>query len=395
MTTAREDVPDEATREAEEGLSDFDSDDSYDTDDPGPGEEARGGSLLQDLADVLRNAGLTVQEVDGWKQRQRGGNGYQMARPEGIIVHHTASPKSWDGKRDVDYMTKQCDAKPLANLYLDRSGRFWVLAAGATNTNGKGGPWQSLPQNGANSRVIGIEAGNNGVGEAWPEAMQNAYVNGVAALAAAYRIDTKMILSHQEWAPGRKVDPSGPSRFGSKNASGSWNMDNFRAAVAKKRGEAGHTPVAPPVENVATNTYVVQPGDTWWRIAEKTLGDPKSSWPGLAAANGGASRVLHPGEVLTIPGSVSGGGSGTAASAGSGVPAFPGEARLDDRGPVVLAWQNALIGRGVIKDSSGNRDSHYGPGLRDAVLRLQQSWSWTDADGVAGKHTWRKLHGED
>ena len=149
MSTAPVDVPGEATREAQEGLSDFDTNDSYDAEDPGPGEEARGGSLLQDLADVLRNAGLTVQEVDGWKQRQRGGSGYQMARPQGIIVHHTASPKSWDGKRDVDYMTKQCEAKPLANLYLDRSGRFWVLAAGATNTNGKGGPWQSLPQNGA------------------------------------------------------------------------------------------------------------------------------------------------------------------------------------------------------------------------------------------------------
>jgi LysM repeat protein len=222
--------------------------------------------------------------------------------------------------------------------------------------------------------------------------MQEAYVKGVAALAAAYRIDTKMILSHQEWAPGRKVDPSGPSRFGSKNSSGSWNMDNFRAAVAKKRGESGHTPVAPPETKTTTNTYVVQPGDTWWKIAEKTLGNPKSNWPVFAAANGGASRVLHAGEVLTIPGAAPSGGS---PSGGSATPAFPGQARLDDRGPVVLSWQNALIGKNVIKDSQGNRDAHYGPGMRDAVLKLQRSWSWQDADGVAGKHTWTKLHGGD
>src|SRR5829696_6735990 len=250
MTNAPTDVPGEATREAEEGLSDFDGDDSFDADDPGPGEEPRGGSLLRDLADVLRGAGLTVHEVDGWKQRQRGGTGYQMARPSGIIIHHTASPKSWDGNRDVDYMTKQCDAKPLANLYLDRNGGWWVLAAGATNTNGKGGPWRSIPQNSANSRVLGIEAGNNGVGEPWPEGMQTSYVSGVAALASAYRIDTNMILSHQEWAPGRKVDPAGPSRFGAKNSQGSWNMESFRAAVAKRRGETGHTPVPPPKETV-------------------------------------------------------------------------------------------------------------------------------------------------
>jgi hypothetical protein len=28
-------------------------------------------------------------------------------------------------------------------------------------------------------------------------------------------------------------------------------------------------------------------------------------------------------------------------------------------------------------------------------MRLQKSWEWSDADGVAGKHTWSKLHGGD
>jgi hypothetical protein len=31
--------------------------------------------------------------------------------------------------------------------------------------------------------------------------------------------------------------------------------------------------------------------------------------------------------------------------------------------------------------------------MKKAVLRLQRSWDWSDADGVAGKHTWTKLHG--
>ena len=75
----------------------------------------------------------------------------------------------------------------MANLYLERSGRWWVLAAGATNTNGKGGPWGRIPANSANSKVIGIEAGNNGIGEAWPEGMQESYTTGVAALAKHYR----------------------------------------------------------------------------------------------------------------------------------------------------------------------------------------------------------------
>jgi hypothetical protein len=65
----------------------------------------------------------------------------------------------------------------------------------------------------------------------------------------------------------------------------------------------------------------------------------------------------------------------------------------DDRGPVVLAWQQALIAPGVISDRPANRDSHYGGGMMKAVMRLQKSWEWSDADGVAGKHTWSKLHG--
>jgi hypothetical protein len=60
---------------------------------------------------------------------------------------------------------------------------------------------------------------------------------------------------------------------------------------------------------------------------------------------------------------------------------------------VVLAWQEALIAHGVIRDAAANRDQHYGKGMRNAVERLQRSWGWDDADGVAGKHTWSKLHG--
>ncbi len=381
MSTASADIPAEAAAEAVPGLADEDPDDAFDADDPAPGEAARGGSLMQDLADVLRGAGLEVKEVDGWKQRQRGGAGYSAARPLGIIIHHTASPASWDGKRDVDYMTFQCENKPLANLYLDRRGRWWVLAAGATNTNDKGGPWRNIPENGANSRVLGIEAGNDGVGEVWPEVMQESYVRGVVALAEAYRIRTEDVLSHHEWAPRRKMDPAGPSRF--SKGRNPWDMARFRAEVASRRGQPDPPPRPDPrpapVVDISTR-YVVQPGDTWWGIAEKTLGDARKNWPILAAANGGPERVLRPGDVLTVPGK------------GPAIPTFPGVARLGDRGAVVLAWQEALIRRGVIKDDPANRDRHYGGGMQGAIRRLQRSWGWADADGTADERTWQRLH---
>jgi len=49
----------------------------------------------------------------------------------------------------------------------------------------------------------------------------------------------------------------------------------------------------------------------------------------------------------------------------------------------------------VIADTQGNHDGVYGEGMEKAVLKLQQSWGWTDADGKAGAHTWRKLFGGD
>lgn len=381
----------DASRVAVDGLADCDIDDAFDASDPPPGTVPRGGRFLTDLADVLRGAGLAVNEVDGWQQRARDSGGYRQEGPVAIIVHHTASGAGKDGHGDVHEQTFQCAVRPMANLYLDRGGRWWVMAAGATNTNGKGGPLGPLPLDSANSRVVGIEAGNNGIGEPWPDVMQDSYVAGVAALAQQYGIPTSNVYGHHEWAPTRKIDPAGPSRFGSVKQHHCWNMDLFRAAVDARRGGAP-MPTSTTIETSPVPTsagaaiYVVQPNDSWWSIAAAMIGDPAANWPVLAAANGGAARMLRPGDVLTIPGGGSGGSDG-------GIPAFPGVAKHGDSGPVVLAWQLALIAKGVISDSAANRDSAYGNGMRKAVRRLQESWGWSDADGEAGPHTWSKLHG--
>jgi N-acetylmuramoyl-L-alanine amidase len=203
---------DDGNRVAVDGLADSDPEDAFDAADPPPGTKPKGGQLLTNLASILRGAGLDVHEVDGWQQRQRGGSGYDPT-PIGIIVHHTASPSSWDGQRDVNYLALECDVKPMSNLYLARSGAWWVLAAGASNTNGTGGPWGPIPVDSANSRVIGIEAGNNGIGEPWPDVMQTSYITGVAALADAFDIDPAPRLTRtaprRAWGADRGTTESG------------------------------------------------------------------------------------------------------------------------------------------------------------------------------------------
>jgi hypothetical protein len=190
------------------------------------------------------------------------------------MCHHTASPPSADGDGDASYCAEGDEDAPLSNLLLDRTGLWWVLAAGATNTNGSGvDTWGGgVPENSMNSYAIGIEAGNNGVGEAWPTAQQNAYVAGVKAMMAHYNIPAGHVRAHFEWAPDRKTDPAGQSNWASGSAK--WDMNKFRSDCGTG---AAPGPTPPP-------TPTDQEDDVVWRVAKQTeggaffIGDGNTSW---------------------------------------------------------------------------------------------------------------------
>jgi hypothetical protein len=207
------------------------------------------GVWLTDLADVCRRTGYPVIELDGWEELSRGGaggastDGYQPGHPNHVIVHHTASGPSMDGYPDANYCTYSHTDAPICNLYLSRVPEIYVCAAGASNTNGPGIDYCGIVDDDSmNAAAIGIEAGNDGIGEPWPAVMQDAYVALCAALCAAYGIGVDQVHSHLEWAgPARKIDPAGQSRYAS--GSDSWDMDPFRADVA-----AGTLPAPVPPE---------------------------------------------------------------------------------------------------------------------------------------------------
>jgi hypothetical protein len=157
------------------------------------------------------------------------------------MTHHTASGAASDGWPDVDYICDGSPDAPLSNLYLGRNGTIYICAAGATNTNGKGSdPCGVTPDDSMNSSAIGIEAGNNGIGETWPTIQQDAYIALCWFLCAEYDIPTGRVHAHFEWAPSRKIDPAGNSRYASGGAS--WNMDAFRGDTALY----GHGGTPPP-----------------------------------------------------------------------------------------------------------------------------------------------------
>ena len=189
-----------------------------------------GAHWLSNLPDVIAGAGLDVDVWPGWESRARSSGGYDQVWA--VFVHHTASSTSPQG--DMAYMWDNAEDRPIGAIYLARDGQVTVGAAGATNCQGKGGPYAvsagTIPIDKGNAYGIAIEAANNGTGEHWPHAQTDAYVTLVGALIDAYGLDAdRDVVAHAEWTT-RKVDPAGPSPW--SNTADTWAMDAFRDDVA-------------------------------------------------------------------------------------------------------------------------------------------------------------------
>lgn len=218
---------------------------------------AIGSRYLLDLADVCRRTGYQVIEVGAsanqqggqWKYRARRSGGYDNGRPNHIMAHHTASGPHADGWPDVNYMlfNPNNSARPTANLYLARKAVIYVMAGGATNTNGAGiDPCGVVQRDSMNTAAIAIEAGNNGIGEVWPEPQLDCYIKLCFELEVAYGIPNSGLHSHFEYAPARKVDPAGPKKYAS--AAAKWDMGRFRNDVAALY-QPIPTPTPPPEDD--------------------------------------------------------------------------------------------------------------------------------------------------
>ena len=228
---------------------------------------------LHSLPDVCEAAGLDTDVWPGWETRSRSSGGYTEVWA--VFCHHTASDTS--PSSDMSYMWDSTSGdQPIGAIYLARDGRVTVGAAGATNTQGKGGPWAlsrgTIPKDSGNSYGIAIEAANNGTGEAWPTVQQVAYTTLCAALIDAYGLEASDILSHREWCepscPGRKIDPAGPSAYATGTAS--WNMDAFRDDVVASFYE----PDTEPEDDEMTDDDVKRIANAVWRMQINTATGP-------------------------------------------------------------------------------------------------------------------------
>jgi hypothetical protein len=186
------------------------------------------GYLLGWLANVLRAAGLKVEEVPGWQERGVA----DMGEPLGVICHHTAGPKTGNMSSLQTLIHGRPDLRgPLCHLGLGRDGTFYVVASGKAQHAGPGS-WEGVIA--GNTHLIGIEAENTGEPDDihWPDVQMTAYREGVAAILLHIGKGPEMCAGHKEYAlpHGRKDDPD-------------FDMNQFRvdvgAAMNAMKAEAG------------------------------------------------------------------------------------------------------------------------------------------------------------
>lgn len=151
-----------------------------------------------DIATRLRNAGLKVVEVDGWRTR-----GSASFAPRGAVHHHTVGSAAGNAPSLGICINGRADLPgPLCNVLIARDNTCYVIAAGRANHAGPGG-WEGLS---GNSSVYGVEHENIGTTrEPWRPDQLDAAARCLAALVQD-RASSKFVCQHKEWAPDRKGD---------------------------------------------------------------------------------------------------------------------------------------------------------------------------------------------
>lgn len=168
---------------------------------------------LTDLADILRSAGVEVQEMkytrgpyEGRSWKHVGFNGQGLTEFRGVMLHHDASPPG-DSPGALDWCMYM-EIAPAAAIWVDRRGKWFLYAAGLSNHAGVGSS-ALAPNSTGNQFYLGIESDHT-TGERWPKAQLDSIRRGIAAIMKAYNLDPKVALEfHKTYAPGRKDDPDG------------------------------------------------------------------------------------------------------------------------------------------------------------------------------------------
>ena len=268
------------------------------------------GIYYPQIAELFTAAGLTCRETNvsaGWQRRARSSGGFPVV-PLGVQWHHTASNTA--PENDVAWQVTG-SGNPIGNMLIDRNGDVWMIAAGAANTAGQGGPLTlsrgTVPADQANTRTWAIEFANSGTGQAWPRVQVDAgfIANGVLNDLFGNRPDdlfTHALGAGDGWT-SRKVDPAvndavqGPWQPGGITSSRIWLQADIRAEAMRRAVPTPPTPTPPEDDDmrpILTRTddglpWLLAPDLSWrYLLTEDLVGRYSAAgcetWNGLDLA---------------------------------------------------------------------------------------------------------------
>jgi hypothetical protein len=187
------------------------------------------------LADVLRNAGLTVVEEGNWQTRAVSG----PFDPIGVLWHHTAGVNS-SSSRPAPSLSTVINGRPeltgpLCHALVDFNGVFHLISANRANHAGAARASGPIPAGDGNTMLIGWEIDYSGdqpstsgiPDQAMSTAQYNASVIATAAVLRTLGRDASYARGHVETSTKGKVDPS------------YINLDQMRADVARHLNRRG------------------------------------------------------------------------------------------------------------------------------------------------------------
>lgn len=219
---------------------------------------------LDDMDQAFAAAGLPFVPVDAhpsdatgspsWRVRGRPvGTGDGFA-PSGVVCHHTASPAGTTPATDIAVIMAGNGSAPgpISQCYIGRDAVLYLIAAGRANHAGSGmRPGVDFVCTDQNARNVGIEVGNNGVGEPWSDAVCETYARTVAALCEWYGWPTPAVYLHNTTGPpsggcNSKIDPAGSWTRQRDLTTQTWHLPTWHGFVDEHRGAQ---PPLPPSED--------------------------------------------------------------------------------------------------------------------------------------------------
>jgi len=265
---------------------------------------------LTDMDQALQSAGVPYTEVpasasdptgaSSWRTRGRPEGTGDGFFPDGVVCHHTASPAGTTPQNDLRVILSGNGSAPgpISQLYIGRDAVLYLVAAGRANHAGSGmRPGRDFVCTDQNARNVGIEVGNNGVGEHWSDAVCETYARTVAALLDWYGWPLSSVYFHATTGPpsggcNSKIDPAGPWTLQRHLTSQTWDLGAWHGFVDSYRG--GAQPQPPDTgddDEVFIGTPLIQ--STGEGVIFGADGREHAAWPGAMFLTDGRATTYR------------------------------------------------------------------------------------------------------